>query len=189
MSERHAADLDLVRRVLAGDPEAGESFARRMQCIGRMVAARHREFGGRLDPHDLEDVTQTVAARVVEKLAEYSGIGALESWVYVFCEGELRNALRRHHRRAQRNAAGSDEILAELAADPVPEPAEDVHLCVAALPDRDRELVRWKHHEENTLEEISRRLPAKLNTVKSRYFRILIQLRRCLERRARGDRR
>lgn len=188
VNERHADDRELVRRVLARDAAAGDEFARRMQCVGRMVTARHRELGSQLDAQELEDVVQAVVTRVVEKLAEYAGIGALETWVYVFCEGELRNAIRRRIRRDRRSAPEAEQALARIAVDPPPDPDEDVHLCVAALPDRDRQLVRWKHHEGNTLDEISGKLAAKLNTVKGRYFRILTQLKRCLERRARGGR-
>lgn len=187
MTASHTADLSLVRRVLAKDADAIEAFGQRMACVGRMLSARNRTFGSILTGDELEDVAQDVVTRVLAKLATYSGLAAMESWVYVFCEGELRNAIRRKRRRAARDKVVGAEPVQALAA--VPEFGEDVQLCVGALPLDDQQLVRWKHFEDLALEAISDRTASKLNTTKSRYYRVLLALRACLERRARGNER
>lgn len=180
----HQEDLEMVRRSLRGDRDAQSQLAGRLQCVGRMLMARNRQLGSFLNAAELEDVTQDVVVRVLDKRAAYSGLGAIETWVYVFCEGELRNAIRRKQRRTRRQAETQSGV-GDLATALVPGPDEDVHLCVDALPMSEQQLVRWKYFEEMTMDAISARTGAKLNTVKSRCFRVLEQLRRCLEARAR----
>lgn len=186
MTESHPEDLALVRAAIAGDRAARERLAERLACVGRMVAARNRRFGGALDEHALRDVTSDVVARVLQKLGDYAGFAAFESWVYVFCEGELRNAVRRRRRLSERETAATEGAAEALPAPPQPEGNEDVQLCLQKLPELDQRAVRWKHFEDLTLEEIAARLAMKINTVKSRYLRALRQLKLCLQRRAAG---
>lgn len=183
MSVSHPDDLALVRRALAGDRAAKEQLALRLACVGRMVAARNRSFGGALDEHTLRDVVGDVVMRVLQKLGDYSGYAAFESWVYVFCEGELRNAVRRRRRLAAREVATADGAEDAVTAAVPPAVDEDVHQCLEKLPEEDRRVMRWKHFEDATLEEIAARLVKNLNTVKSRYTRALRQLKLCLQRR------
>lgn len=186
MTVSHPEDLVLVRAAIAGDRTARERLAERLACVGRMVAARNRRFGGALDEHALRDVTSDVVARVLQKLGDYAGFAAFESWVYVFCEGELRNAVRRRRRLSERETAAAEGAAEDLAAPAQPEGNEDVQLCLQKLPEMDQRAVRWKHFEDLTLEEIAARFAMKINTVKSRYLRALRQLKLCLQRRAAG---
>lgn len=186
MTVSHPEDLALVRAAITGDRAARERLAERLACVGRMVAARNRRFGGVLDEHALRDVTSDVVARVLQKLGEYAGFAAFESWVYVFCEGELRNAVRRRRRLSDRETSAVDGAAEALPAPAQPEGNEDVQLCLQKLPELDQRAVRWKHFEDLTLEEIAARFAMKINTVKSRYLRALRQLKLCLQRRAAG---
>lgn len=186
MSVSHPEDLAMVRKALAGDREAKERLAQRLGCVGRMVAARNRSFGAALDAQTLADVVGDVVLRVLQKLGDYSGYAAFESWVYVFCEGELRNAVRRRRRLQEREiptAEGTEEAVGAAA---FPAPDEDIQRCLDKLPEEDQHLIRWKHFEDATLEAIAARLAKNLNTVKSRYTRALRQLKLCLWRRGRG---
>lgn len=183
MSVSHPEDLALVRSALAGERAAKERLAQRLGCVGRMVAARNRSFGAALDEHALGDLVGDIVVRVLQKLGAYSGYAAFESWVYVFCEGELRNAVRRRRRLAAREAATADGAEDAVPANAPAALDEDVHLCLEKLPEEDRRVMRWKHFEDATLEEIAARLVKNLNTVKSRYTRALRQLKLCLQRR------
>lgn len=176
-----SGDLDLVRRYLAGDREAAELLGKRLACVGRIVRSRARQLLGGLTEHELEDLTQTVLTKILASLAKYEGRAALESWAFAFCEGELRNAWRR--RRRERNQHGDDEALQQEPAPPTPETFEELLACLDRLGDRERRLVRAKHYDGLRLEDLAQRADAGLNTIKSRYYRALLQLRQCLERR------
>lgn len=176
-----SGDLDLVRRYLAGDREAADLVGKRLACVGRMVRSRARQLFGGLPEHELEDLTQAVVTKILASLPKYEGRAALESWAFAYCEGELRNAGRR--RRRERGLHGDDETLREEPAPPPPETFEDLLACLDRLGDRERRLVRAKHYDELRLEDLAKRADAGLNTIKSRYYRALLQLRQCLERR------
>src|SRR5690606_22216894 len=118
----HAGDLELVRLVLRQDADAEERFSHRLACIGRMLSARNRSLGARLDADELEDVAQDVLTRMWAKLPEYAGIAAIESWLFVFCEGELRNAARRKARRAARTVPANEAEVAGIVAPAAPDP-------------------------------------------------------------------
>lgn len=182
----HADDLALVRAALAGDRAAADRVAERLACIARILRARARSLCGGLPEHDLLDLAQDVATKVYERLRAYEGRAALESWVFAFCEGELRNALRRRQRRS--GDTGLD--AGALAAPPLEvEDFADLYRCLDRLGAGERELVRKKHYDGLVLEAIATRSGTNLNTVKSRYYRALVQLRRCLERNDHEDRR
>jgi len=183
----HGQDLALVQAVLAGDSRARARLADRMACVGRMVAARHRELGAPLDDATIRDVVGDTVTRVWQKLADYRGFSAIESWIFVFCEGELRNTIRRVRRRRERESSMDDKVKEAVPAAPQPLPVEDVHLCLQRLDDLDQGLIRSKYFDGLTLEQIAGRLHMNLNTIKSRYTRALQHLRRCLLRRAAGD--
>lgn len=182
----HAQDLALVQAVVAGDSGARARLADRMACVGRMVAARHRELGAPLDDAALRDVVGDTVTRVWQKLADYRGLSAFESWVFVFCEGELRNSVRRWRRRRERETSMSDDLDDVIQASQVALPAEDIHHCLQKLVDFDQCVMRSKHFDGFTLEQIAGRLKMNLNTVKSRYTRALQQLKQCLLRREAG---
>ena len=178
-------DLDLVRRDLAGDKEAADLLGRRLACVGRILRARARQLFFGLPEHELEDLTQTVITKLLANLPKYEGRAALESWAFAFCEGELRNAARRHRR--ERSQQAGDEALQQVPAPPPPETFEDLLACLDRLGEGERRLVRAKHYDELRLEDLAARAEAGLNTIKSRYYRALLQLRQCLERREREE--
>jgi hypothetical protein len=65
----------------------------------------------------------------------------------------------------------SDELNDAVQASPVALPAEDIHHCLQKLVDFDQCVMRSKHFDGCTLEQIAGRLKMNLNTVKSRYTR------------------
>lgn len=180
-------DLELVRRMLAGELAAKEAIGDRLACIGRMVPVINRQLGGTLDAHEVDDVVGDVAKKVLAKLADYAGLAALESWVFMFCAGETRNAVRRKRRRRAREA-GSVEMLERLPAEPLPAaPSEDLSLCLQGLAAEELALVRARFFDETSFEELSQVRSENINTIKSRVHRAIQKLRRCLDLRAKRE--
>jgi RNA polymerase sigma factor (sigma-70 family) len=179
----HGADLALVRAAVRGDATSVDELARRLRCVGRILRVRSRALCGGLPEVELQDLAQDVLVKVLAKLRSYAGRAALESWVFSFCEGELRNALRKRRSRPVPLALDADAPLAATEADR--ERFDDLLACLEKLASTDRRIVQWKHESGLHLAQIAERACANLNTIKSRYYRALQQLRGCLESSAR----
>ena len=177
----YSEDLGLAQGVLRGDEAAQRLFGDRLTCVDRILAARNARIGRQLDRHELEDLAQEVRATVWRKLADYRPIAALSSWIYGICEFQLRNAVRRKHRRPQ--VAALDAAPEAVAREAVEQPAlyGRVHAGLERLDVLDQQIVRLKHFDGLTLEQIATSLDLKLNTLKSRYFRALKRMRETLD--------
>ncbi len=173
-------DLELVRQALAGSTAAQERLSERLTCVTRILGALDRRLGGGLRPEEVADLSQEVLVRVWSKLGTYLGRAALETWVHRFCFLELRNWLRKSRRQ---DAGRSPEWLAE---EPSAEPeasAEDYELLLRALDTLQppaAAVMRLKHFEDLTFEEIGARLRIPVSTAKTSYYRGLLLLRRRL---------
>lgn len=177
-----AADVALVAKVLAGCPVARSALGDRMQCIPTMVRARRRAVAPWIPAAALPDLEQHVALRVLECLPSFRGLATLESWIYAFCEGAVRNAGRRHRRDDR-----PGPLLELAAATEVPAPATTTPLelapCLDHLGHADRELVRGRHWQGLGFAQLAVRFGVPRNTIKSRYHRAIKQLKACLQRR------
>lgn len=173
------ADLDLVRRALQRDRKSLQELAARLRCVPRLLTVRNARLGGAFRPEELADVSQDVLLIVWQKLKEYRGFSALDGWVYRISRYEYMNALRR--------LRGRTDSLDELALDPSQESNpwefEDVHRGLERIGEKEAEVIRLKHFEELTFEEIGARLGVSPNTVKARYYRGLRALEPLLEER------
>ena len=99
MSPSSPADLERIRRALAGDRRAIDEIAGRLACIPRMLARRNSDYGGPLDDDELRDLAQETIVAVWRKLETYDGRASLETWAYRFCVFELLHRLRQKRSR------------------------------------------------------------------------------------------
>ncbi len=171
------ADAQLVSEVLSGRQERLGELARRFCCLPRIVRALDARLGSRLQEHDLLDVAQDALVLAWQKLADYGGEARLESWLYGIARLELLNALRR---RARRHARGADVTEIDPAG-PGSAPGlsldyEVLQRALATLDPAEASVVRLKHFEELTFDEIGARLGTSPNTAKTRYYRGLARL-------------
>lgn len=174
-------DHALARAVVRGDAEALPRLGERLRSVCRMIGHLDQRAGGVLDDHELADVTQDVIMIVWRKLPEFEGLSTLESWFYGICVLELRNAVRRSLRRRS-GPATAEQVLEEAPALPEPrDEHEDVHLALKKIGRDEARVIRLKHFEERTFEEIGRILDVSPNTAKARYYRGLEELRGLLE--------
>ncbi|MBL8843856.1 MAG: RNA polymerase sigma factor [Planctomycetes bacterium] len=177
----HRDDAALVQAALASDRSAREALAARLECVATMVASLHRRFGRPLADSDLHDLAQETLLKVWQKLDTFNGASRLETWVFQFCFLELKNAMRRGQRRQDRERPLADG--ADLAAAAPAEPLHDLERVVALLdrlPAEDAEWIRLRHFEGLEFESIAQRCGRPANTVKTRYHRALMKLRRWL---------
>jgi RNA polymerase sigma-70 factor, ECF subfamily len=80
------SDIDLARRVLAGDESACEAFF--ADYFPRLYRFAHIRLGG--DDQGAEEVVQTTLIRAVRKLDTYRGEAALFTWLCTLCRRDDR---------------------------------------------------------------------------------------------------
>lgn len=176
-------DLALVGRVLAGQRAELPLLAARLGCIVRSLHRLDQRHGRPLGADALSDLAQDVLVLVWRKLGEYEGLAPLEGWTYGMCLLEYRNALRRQRRLAQE----AQVIAARTGAceleerDPDPWAFEEVHDGLRRIGRDEARVIRLKHFEGRTFEEIGQALGLSPNTVKARYYRGLEELRPLLQ--------
>lgn len=184
-------DLILVRAALRGEAAAVDGVLARLSCIPRFVFRLNRSLGYGLDTDQLQDVVQQVYMAVWPRLTGYVGSAALESWVFGFCRNCLRAEARRRAQSQKMMATVLDE--AEHSPPAVDEPAaaalSRVERWEAAMDElerlevREREVVRLRHLEGWSFEQIARQQGLPPSTVKDRCYRALVKLKGRLKRR------
>jgi RNA polymerase sigma-70 factor (ECF subfamily) len=178
----YSADLDLLARARDGDADALERLAERLSCVAAMLRDRHRRLGNPLTPDDLDEVEQETLTALWDKLATYAGRASLETWVYRFMVYELHKGLERR-RRQRRFLPEGESWLSECAQ---PEPTESgidpiaLHEGLERVGSPCSDIIRMRHFDELSFEEIAERLGERTNTVKARYYRGLERLRALL---------
>ncbi len=166
----------MAQRAIAGDPVARRQFAQRMQCVPGILAARNSRLMPPLGREEIDDVVQDTLVAIWNKLHAYAGQATLESWAYRFCVLELMAAARRRRRSSTED---QETLLREGPAiqDANPFAYEDLHLALEDLSAGTAEVLRMKHFDQLTFEEIGDALGESANTIKSRYYRGLAQIR------------
>lgn len=175
-ADQAAADLALVRAALAGDEEARRRIVDRLATLPARIRARHLRFGGPLRPDQLEDVAQDVLLALWQKLAQYDGRSPLHAWALGFASFELIKAMGKARRERLRTADLPD--LAERPRRDEVADADEFALLLAALPPRDYALLRLRHVDGLTFQEIAERWRMPIPSIKTRYYRALEAIRR-----------
>ena len=177
----HADDVHLVRTVLERIPGAQRQFEQRLDCVQRMLRARNAQLGNPLTSQELPDLVQDTLAVIWRKLDEFQGRASLETWVYRICTFELMNAIRSKRRRIRHSVHDEDGSM-----DWVPARAEELpmHLrfeklyqSMERIPLREEQILRLKHYEDRTFEDIGRELGMTPSGVKHHYYRAIRHLR------------
>lgn len=163
----HDDDRKLVRRMLAGEQRAFDTF---FEAYAERLAA----FAARrsnLTPEGIEDIVQSSLIKALRNLRSFRGEAALFTWLCEICRHELANVLRSASRQpAQESleelATRSETVLA-LRAPSEYEPPHELDLAahrsaVAAtlnrLPERYARVLEWKYGDGFSVQEIARML-------------------------------
>lgn len=186
--EKHP-DVRLAAAARAGDIRAEDELIQRLRCVPQILHAKNAQIGSPLARDELLDLTQDTLEVVWRKLPSFEGRSSLETWVYAYCQNQLMNAIRSKDRRL----APVTDADVEAAIDPHGDARlrqhefDHVHLGLEDLERTQAHVIRLKHFEQLTFEEIAARLELSSNTVKTHYYRGLEKLRALLEARAREN--
>ncbi len=171
-----ADDLVLARACLSGDEVALARLVRRLACIPRVLEALSARLGHPLDEQELEDLGQETLVLAWRKLDTYTGEARLESWSYGLARLELMNALRRKRRRPEFRAAAPEPETAAVEVPRASQHDREFLLAATRAYGGEAEVVRLKHFEALTFDDIAGRLGLTLSTAKTRYYRGLARL-------------
>lgn len=181
----HRRDREIVEAALAGDPAATDELAARLSSVPAMVRSCHRRLGAPFLEAEVEELVHDTLTRIWTKLASFEGRSTLETWAYGFAVREMLKSLERRRRRPASESLRSEQ-LHSLPAREVEAPLVDheevliVHEHLEGIGLPASEIIRLRHFEELSFEEIGTRLDSPTNTVKTRYYRGLERLREAL---------
>lgn len=177
---RYPKDYQLTRRALSGAKGARLEFVGRMGCIPAILRSMQRT--GRFRQEDLEEVTQLTLTAIWTKLGRYDGRCKLETWAYGFCLNELRKWRAGAEVGRRRLAEESLESAESKAVwDRSPQDLTHVRDALESLGPPTTAIIRSKHFEGLTFQEIGARLGLSPNSAKTYYYRGLKKLRTKLE--------
>lgn len=178
-------DLELMRRIQAGDEDAFALFVSRHQR--RLYRLAFASLGNR---EDALDATQEAFVRIYRARHRWRPEASPLTWI---CRILINHCIDRARRRRVRSAVITDEGGVEHIAAPADsgDPAharlqraerlERISAAVRRLPERQRAVVILRHSADLSLQEIATALGCSVGTVKSTLHRAIARLRVMLE--------
>ncbi len=180
-----AADLVLIRRVLAGEPDAFEGL---VAAHGRVVYRLAWRILG--EAGAAEDAVQETFLRAYRFLGRYDGRAEFSTWLHRIAVNAAIDQTRR--RRREQSAEPHPASAVEPTFDPPSEePGPERRALAAELGRRTREALGeltpteraafvLRHYEGRSIPEIASALGKKENAAKQSLFRAVQKLRRAL---------
>ena len=185
--ETEKRDEQLVSQYLAGDEKSLEILIRRYLKPIHNFAYRHTG-----NARDAEDATQETFLRVWRNLKKFDRQKKFKTWIFTIARNVSINLLRKKHGTVPFSKFENDERgnpFLETLADVSPLPDElsernglaaALARAVEALSPKYRKVVLLRHGDNFTFREIGESLGEPLHTVKSRYRRAVIMLKKAL---------
>lgn len=137
-----------------------------------------------------KDVLQETALVVFRNFGEYDSGRPFVAWALGVAKFQVMSWQRDHGRsRLVFDEAVVEGITAQWAelAPSVSDREVALQTCMEKLTARARQMVRWRYYEDQTAEEIGKRLQTPGATVRVTLQRIREQLRNCVERQTRME--
>jgi len=171
-------DLELVRRVQAGDKSAFDILVLKYQQKVINLVNRYVR-----DPHMAMDVAQEAFIKAYRGLGNFRGDSAFYTWLYRIAINTAKNYLVSKNRRMpdsdidaqEAEQYGSAEALREVATPENEMLKDEIHVTVmdaiGALPEDLRVAISLRELEAMSYEEIAEVMECPIGTVRSRIFR------------------
>lgn len=175
----HERDLKLARDALAGSADARHEFVELMACVPKFLAVMNARMGRPFSDDALQDVVQETLVEIWRRLDSYAGLASLKTWAHRFCQQVLSSRLRSVRRRPR-------SVELEVSSEPGAELGssldyEHVYQALERVDVLGARIVRHKHFDHLSFEEIARRLNLPPSSAKSHYQRTLARLREILD--------
>lgn len=161
------SEKQMVRRMIAGDADAFETFSR--DYIPQLYRFASRRLQG--DRELARDIVQSTLCKVIDKLASFRGDAALMTWLCAVCRNEIAGHFRRGKKRAGELefdeqgdlfgvsvALGDGGFVGPERAALRNEVHELVHEALDALPPHYGRALEWKYLDNLPVKEIAERM-------------------------------
>jgi RNA polymerase sigma factor (sigma-70 family) len=185
---RKEIDSDLVRAYLSGDVSAFDALNTRYRDpLFFHVRKIVREESA------VEDLLQEIFTKAFENLDKYNHEYAFSTWLYRIATNHTIDSLRKRkmvtHSIDAPIKSGDGDLTRELPSSaPSPhdqlqkkERAAHIQKTIESLPEKYREVLRLRHFEEMSYQEISEQLQQPIGTVKAQLFRARESLMKALK--------
>ena len=172
------ADEQLMRRVQAGDTRALETLFGRYRA--RLFGFLLRRCG---DGATAEDLIQETWLRVVRSRDRYDPGRRFSTWLFQVANNLSRDLARRRdvERRGRQSVEQREIVRQQLEDSPGHDLRLDMERRLAALPDRLREVLVLRYHQQLSEREIAEVVGIPQGTVKSRLHTAVRTLREGIE--------
>lgn len=187
MTEAPPSDLDLVRRMAAGDESAVSILYDRYGAV--LYAVTYRIVGQRAD---VEEVVMEAFTQIWRDATRFeAGRGSVVAWLTMICRSRALDHVRSRSRREKLNTSAAGEsgsqvpAMGSLAKDPgfqveQSERERRVAQALEQLSPGQREAIELAYFEGLSQSEIAERLNEPLGTVKTRMRLGMMKLREAL---------
>ncbi len=183
---KELSDNEIVEKYLKGDQEALEVLIKRY--LKPIYSFVYKNVG---DSAATEDITQEVFVKMWKNLKKFKRGSSFKSWIFTIAKNTAIDFLRKKRTVPFSNFAnenGGNSIMDALA-DREPSPLEVLEQkntaaiiakAVNKLLPKYRAVISLRHNSQLTFSEIANRLGEPLNTIKSRYRRGLLTLKKLI---------
>ncbi len=183
-------DCQTIRDILSGNTNAFASLQKKyhraiLNLMRRMVR----------DADDVDDLVQVTFIKAYNALPTFLCEHSFEKWLYKIASNNCIDYMRRKRFAMvslDKPISGSDGDMAMELPDPnSPQPdsfilgderTKLVNEAFESLPDKYKEVIRMRHHEELEYTEIAEKLQLPLGTVKAHIFRARQMMYRKLQK-------
>ena len=170
------SDQQILGALARGDAIAldwiWDAYAGRLLAFATAILCSH---------HDAEETLQNVFVKIAQNRARLAAARSLKAYLFTMARNEAYTLARRRNRREIPVDPQAFGLIPAAPADPpAPEEAEAAARHLAALPEKQRDVVVLKIYEDMTFDDISASLGISLNTAASRYRYGIEKLKRRL---------
>lgn len=176
VQEELDSDRPILDALARGDARAldwiWDAYASRLLAFAAAILCSH---------HDAEETLQNVFVKIAQNRARLAAARSLKAYLFTMVRNEAMTLVRRRGRIEIAVDPAEFGLIPAVPADPpAPEEAEAAARHLAALPEKQREVVVLKIFEDLTFDEIAASLKISINTAASRYRYGLEKLKRRL---------
>jgi len=178
-------DKNLIQRYLKGDAKALDTLIE--NYLKMIYSFVYKNVGSQ---SDAEDITQEVFVKVWKNIRKFDQKKSFKPWIFQIAKNTSIDFLRKKKSipfSRFENEKGQNPMVENIPAAPLNliEKLSDQKTTVAAvqgLTEKEQKLVNLRHTEGLNFREIAEIFKESVNTVKSRYRRVLLTLRKNIKK-------